>query len=67
MEAKFYESRKVIADMVREGVKGFVLGKPTFLVRDWSKKGVRFELLQKHCNCDMNQARSCGEKKKDNH
>ena len=67
MEAKFYESRKVIANMVRKGVKGFTLGKPTFVAGDWSKQGIGFELLQKHCNCDMAQAPSCGKGKKDAH
>ena len=67
IEAKFYESQKVIADMVREGVKGFVLRKPTFLVGDWSKKGIGFKLLQKHCQCTMEKAPYCCENQLDKH
>merc|ERR1712016_105583 len=67
MTPLFYKTRQKIADMVREGVKGFVMGKPTLVAGDWSETGIGFSMQQKHCKCPMEEAPLCGEKKEDDH
>ena len=67
MTPLFYKTRQKIADMVREGVKGFVMGKPTLVAGDWSETGIGFSMQQKHCNCPMEEAPLCGENKEDDH
>ena len=36
---------------IRNGARIFEIGKPVCLRSDWSKKGVGYVLLQKHCEC----------------
>ena len=67
MTELFLKTRKKIADMVREGVKGFVMGKPTLACGDWSETGIGFSLKQKFCLCPMEEAPLCGEDKEDDH
>lgn len=47
----FEESKDVIIAEIEEGVQIFDKTKPTCLATDWSKEGIGFWLLQKHCNC----------------
>ena len=47
----FEESKDVIISEIEEGVRIFDKTKPTCLATDWSKEGIGFWLLQKHCNC----------------
>ena len=47
----FNESKDVILREIEEGVKIFDCNKPTCLATDWSKTGIGFWLLQKHCVC----------------
>lgn len=51
LEKIFQESKKVIIKEIRHGVEIFDKSKPTVLATDWSKDGLGFWLLQKHCNC----------------
>ena len=48
----FEESKDVIISEIDEGVRIFDKNKPTCLATDWSKDGIGFWLLQKHCNCE---------------
>ena len=48
----FEESKDVIISEIDEGVRIFDKNKPTCLATDWSKNGIGFWLLQKHCNCE---------------
>ena len=48
----FEESKDVINSEIDEGVRIFDKNKPTCLVTDWSKDGISFWLLHKHCNCE---------------
>ena len=52
----FEESKTVILDEICKGVKIFDKTKPTCLVTDWSKDGIGFWLLQKHCDCQTTPA-----------
>jgi len=47
----FEESKRVIADQIEKGVTIFDPAKTTCLATDWSKTGIGFWLLQKHCSC----------------
>ena len=40
--------------MAVKGLHNYNLNRSTALVTDWSKKGIGFTLLQKHCSCDTN-------------
>ena len=51
LQKLFEESKTVILDEICKGVKIFDKTKPTCLVIDWSKDGIGFWLLQKHCDC----------------
>ena len=47
----FEESKKIIIQEVEHGVKIFDNTRPTCIATDWSKTGIGFWLLQKHCTC----------------
>ena len=46
----------MILDEISKGVNIFDKTKPTCLVTDWSKDGIGFWLLQKHCDCQTTPA-----------
>ncbi|MEW8208358.1 MAG: RNase H-like domain-containing protein, partial [Candidatus Thiodiazotropha taylori] len=48
----FEKSKQVIASEIEEGVSIFDPNRPTCLATDWSKDGIGYWLLQKHCHCD---------------
>ena len=56
LQKLFEESKTVILDEICRGVKIFDKTKPTCLVTDWSKDGIGFWLLQKHCDCQTTPA-----------
>ena len=41
----------MIVDQIRQGVKIFDQSRPTCLATDWSKEGLGYWLVQKHCDC----------------
>ena len=47
----FEDSKRVISGEISEGVRIFDRRRPTCLATDWSKNGIGFWLLQKHCEC----------------
>ena len=47
----FIETKSVIIDEIRRGIEIFNKKRPTCLATDWSKDGLGFLLLQKHCTC----------------
>ena len=44
---------------INDGVRSFELSRPTCLWTDWSKHGIGFTLLQKFCNCAIENAPTC--------
>ena len=58
LDELFNDSKEKIIDAIREGVRIFDLSKRTCLRTDWSKTGIGFWLLQKHCKC-MKQSPGC--------
>ena len=51
LDKLFKESKDIITDEIEKGVTIFDKNKPTCLATDWSKDGIGFWLLQKHCTC----------------
>jgi len=51
LEDIFRESKDVIVQEIEHGVRIFDKTKPTCIATDWSKEGIGFWLLQKHCRC----------------
>ena len=51
LQDTFEYAKKEIADQIQYGVKTYVAGRPTALVTDWSKTGIGYILIQKHCRC----------------
>ena len=47
----FRQSKIVIVDEIRHGVEIFDQSRPTCLATDWSKEGLGYWLVQKHCDC----------------
>ncbi|MEL6802297.1 MAG: reverse transcriptase domain-containing protein, partial [Bacteroidota bacterium] len=48
----FEKSKSAIIKQIEHGVKIFDKARPTCLATDWSKTGLGYWLLQKHCSCD---------------
>ena len=59
MESLFKESKAIIMQEIREGVEIYDKTKPTCLATDWSKEGIGFWLLQKHCSCNSIKPLCC--------
>ena len=55
----FQESKTHIINEIENGVKIFDPSKPTCLATDWSKTGIGFWLLQKHCTCQGTKPFCC--------
>ena len=48
----FEKSKKLLIDMVKDGVQTFDTSRKTCLQTDWSKEGIGYLLLQKYCKCN---------------
>ena len=59
MESLFQESKSKIIQEIEHGVRIFDKSKPTCLATDWSKDGIGFWLLQKHCQCNSIELLCC--------
>ena len=51
LDTLFNRSKSQIVEAIKEGVKIFDPSRRTALMPDWSKTGIGFWLLQKHCEC----------------
>ena len=51
LQDSFEHAKREIAGQIELGVKTYIPGKPTALVTDWSRSGIGYVLLQKHCKC----------------
>ena len=60
LEVAFQKSKEEIIRQIYEGVRAYNLGKPTCLATDWSKMGLGFSLMQRHCNCSGPPDPNCG-------
>ena len=55
----FETSKKVIIKGITHGVEIYDKNRPTCLATDWSKSGIGFWLLQKHCRCKATKPLCC--------
>ena len=61
LQDAFEKAKEKIVDLVKEGVKSFQINRVTVVNMDWSKIGVGFALLQKHCSCNGVDLKCCRE------
>ena len=59
LNALFEESKTLIINEIERGVQIFDKQRPTCLATDWSKTGIGFWLLQKHCSCPRKEPFCC--------
>ena len=59
LQEEFEAAKLEILRRVEDGVRTFDVSKRTCLATDWSKLGLGFLVLQKHCNCPMDNAPRC--------
>ncbi len=61
LEKLFVDTKAYVVEKVIDGVRMFEIQRRTCLATDWSKTGLGFLLLQKHCVCtDLDKAPLCG-------
>ena len=61
LDLAFEQSKKQIVELIRHGVQIFDLGRWTCLRPDWSKRGLGYFLLQKHCKCEKISPDCCND------
>ena len=59
LEAAFQESKWLIIEAIREGVKMLDPARRKFLRKDWCKKGIDYILSQNHCQCTHSSLPCC--------
>lgn len=59
LDQLFEEAKSMIVEEIHRGVTIFDKTKPTCLATDWSKDGIGFWLLQKHCSCPSRKPFCC--------
>ena len=59
LEKAFQESKQVMVKLVRQGISTFDINRVTCLAPEWSKDGMEFLLLQKHCPCAIGRVPVC--------
>ena len=59
LDAIFEESKKVIIQEMKDGVRLFQPHRPTCLITDWSTSGIGFLMMQKYCKCSARTPVCC--------
>ena len=59
MQINFEQTKEKICSLIHDGLTFFDTSKPTACVTDWSKKGIGFAIVQKHCNCPNSPSLFC--------
>ena len=52
LQSAFEASKLKIVEEIELGVRIFDMNRPTCIATDWSKSGIGYWLLQKHCECE---------------
>ena len=60
LDDRFRASKDEVVRLVSTGVQAYDLKRPTCLATDWSKEGLGFSLMQKHCKCSGPSDPNCG-------
>ena len=56
---QFFRAKQRYSNTSKMGVQSYEPTRHTCLCTDWSKDGLGFTLLQKHCPCSMSKAPYC--------
>ena len=59
LEDLLNKSKTILLSQVTDGIKNFDTSKTTCLQINWSKEGIGYLLLQKHCKCPSDKAPTC--------
>jgi len=59
LDKAFRESKNALVDAIKHGISIFDPLRKTCLRTDWSKKGIGYYLLQKHCDCSSDLPDCC--------
>ena len=59
IQEAFTHSKQMIINLVKDGISAFDTNRMTCLAPDWSKDGMGFILLQKHCKCSLGKVPIC--------
>ena len=59
LDQAFEASKSEIIKQIKTGVEIYDKRRPTCLATDWSKNGIGFWLLQKHCDCSTSKPFCC--------
>ena len=59
LDKLFTDSKTLIINKVKEGIKSFDINRRTCLQTDWSREGIGYLLLQQHCSCPPTNAPTC--------
>ena len=59
LDSAFDKSKAEIVKEIKTGVEIYDKRRPTCLATDWSKTGIGFWLLQKHCDCPTSKPFCC--------
>ena len=57
LENMFHQTKQFIISEIKKGVEIFDPTKPTVLSTDYSKTGIGFSLMQKHCQCEFSKSK----------
>ena len=52
LQDAFEKTKEELCNVATKGLQYFDKSKQTILITDWSKVGIGFVLMQKHCDCD---------------
>ena len=59
LDRLFQSSKQELVKAVEAGVTAYEMNRHTCLATDWSKTGLGYFLLQKHCDCEMTNVPNC--------
>lgn len=59
LQKLFEESKVTLLNAISEGIRTYDTSRPTIIQCDWSKDGIGYLLLQKHCSCSMDNIPNC--------
>ena len=59
LDKLFEDTKSLIISKVEEGIQAFDVNRQTCLQPDWCQSGIGYLLLQKYCNCSIENAPVC--------
>ena len=59
LQSVFEKTKQVIIEAVKNGIQSYDPQLPTCIQCDWSKTGIGYLLMQKHCKCELDNAPIC--------